>query len=356
MDKKHLMRKAFDLAKKGKNLTGLNPMVGAIILKSGKIIGRGFHSQYGGPHAEVNAIADAESRGFNVKGSTLISSLEPCCHTHKKTPPCTDLLIEKGIKTLYYGSVDLNPKVKGKGIKKLEKNNIETIFVDYQDINDELNRGALNIIRKNRPFVTLKICMTLDGMIYNKKTKNGSIGDSEQLEHSNNLRKMHDSVLVGVETIIKDNPKLTFRGNGCENFTQPRPIVLDSNLRIPLNSQIIRLGNNPIIFTKKNNIQKFNRLTKLGCTIIKLNNLKPEKILKNLMLNNLQSILVEGGGKVFSSFLSSDMYDELILYYSSNLMGNSGLNVSESLNKEYKIKKKSSRIKNIGNSVMMVFK
>ena len=111
MDKKHLMRKAFDLAKKGKNLTGLNPMVGAIILKSGKIIGRGFHSQYGGPHAEVNAIADAESRGFNVKGSTLISSLEPCCHTHKKTPPCTDLLIEKGIKTLYYGSVDLNPKV-----------------------------------------------------------------------------------------------------------------------------------------------------------------------------------------------------------------------------------------------------
>ena len=87
MDKKHLMRKAFDLAKKGKNLTGLNPMVGAIILKSGKIIGRGFHSQYGGPHAEVNAIADAESRGFNVKGSTLISSLEPCCHTHKKTPP-----------------------------------------------------------------------------------------------------------------------------------------------------------------------------------------------------------------------------------------------------------------------------
>ena len=207
MDKKHLMRKAFDLAKKGKNLTGLNPMVGAIILKSGKIIGRGFHSQYGGPHAEVNAIADAESRGFNVKGSTLISSLEPCCHTHKKTPPCTDLLIEKGIKTLYYGSVDLNPKVKGKGIKKLEKNNIETIFVDYQDINDELNRGALNIIRKNRPFVTLKICMTLDGMIYNKKTKNGSIGDSEQLEHSNNLRKMHDSVLVGVETIIKDNPK-----------------------------------------------------------------------------------------------------------------------------------------------------
>ena len=204
-------------------------------------------------------------------------------------------MIEKGIKTLYYGSVDLNPKVKGKGIKKLEKNNIETIFVDYQDINDELNRGALNIIRKNRPFVTLKICMTLDGMIYNKKTKNGSIGDSEQLEHSNNLRKMHDSVLVGVETIIKDNPKLTFRGNGCENFTQPRPIVLDTNLRIPLNSQIIRLGNNPIIFTKKNNIQKFNSLTKLGCTVIKLNNLKPEKILKNLMLNNLQSILVEGG-------------------------------------------------------------
>ena len=304
----------------------------------------------------MNAIADAESRGFNVKGSTLVSSLEPCCHTHKKTPPCTDLLIEKGIKTLYYGSVDLNPKVKGKGIKKLEKNNIETIFVDYQDINDELNRGALNIIRKNRPFVTLKICMTLDGMIYNKKTKNGSIGDSEQLEHSNNLRKMHDSVLVGVETIIKDNPKLTFRGNGCENFTQPRPIVLDTNLRIPLNSQIIRLGNNPIIFTKKNNIQKFNSLTKLGCTVIKLNNLKPEKILKNLMLNNLQSILVEGGGKVFSSFLSSDMYDELILYYSSNLIGNSGLNVSESLNKEYKIKKKSSHIKNIGNSVMMVFK
>ena len=357
MDNDYLIKKAFSLAKKGRNLTGLNPMVGALIIKSGKIIGAGFHSQYGGPHAEVNAILDAESKGFKVMGSTLICSLEPCCHNNKKTPPCTDLIIKKGIKNLYYGALDLNPFVKGKGIEKLKNNNIKTTFIDYQQTNDELNRGSITVLTKKRPYVTLKICMTLDGMIYNQKTKNNSIGDSNQLKHANNLRRVHDSVLVGVETIIKDNPKLTFRGRGSKNFVQPRPVILDSNLRIPLDSHVIKFGNNPIIFTKKNkNSIKYRKLISLGCSVVSLQSLKPQLVLKNLVKNNLQATLIEGGARIFSSFLTTNMFDELVLYYSSNFMGTSGLNIGRSINKDYKIRNKMQLVKNIGNSVMMVFK
>lgn len=357
MKEKDLMKQAFVLAKKGRTLTGLNPMVGAILLKSNEIIGKGFHREYGGPHAEVNAIQDAESRGISVNGATLITSLEPCCHNNKKTPPCTNIIISKGIKEVYYGSIDMNPKVKGRGIAKLKSSNIKTVFIDNQKNNDELNRGFLKITEKKLPYVTLKICMSLDGMIFNEKSSSSLIGDLKQLRHSNNLRANYDSILVGVETILADNPKLTYRGLGSKSLKQPRPIVLDSLLRTPLDSKIIKLKNDPIIFTKLDEDSKKSvKLKKLGCTIIKLNKLEPRMVLKSLVKNNLQTVMVEGGGSIFSSFLKSNSYDELVLYYSSIFIGNSGLNLGHSLDREYKLKKNSTKIKKIGNSTMMVFK
>ena len=209
MDEKFLMRYAFSLAKKGRKSTGINPMVGAIIVKNKKIIGKGFHEKFGGPHAEVNAIIDAEKKGHDLTGSTLITTLEPCSHKSKKTPPCTNIIIDRGIKKVFYGSLDLNPKVNGKGIAKLKKNNIETIYINYEKQNNELNRGYFKIIRNNQPYVTLKICMSLDGMIFNNTLKSNQIGDSAQLKHSNNLRLLYDSILVGINTVIKDNPSLT---------------------------------------------------------------------------------------------------------------------------------------------------
>jgi len=356
MKEKDLMKKAFILARKGRGLTGLNPMVGAILLKSDKIIGKGFHQKYGGPHAEVNAINDAELKGISVKGATLVTTLEPCCHRKKKTPPCTNIIINKGIKKVYYGSIDMNPQVQGRGIEKLKSSNIKTVFVDSQKNNDQLNRGFLKITQKKLPYVTLKICMTLDGMIFNKKSCSSSIGDLKQLKDSNNLRANYDSILVGVETIIADNPQLTYRGTGDKNLWQPRPIVLDSSLRTPLDSKIIKLKNNPIIFTKlSENSNKSIKLRNLGCTIIKLKNLEPKTVLKSLVKNNVQTVLVEGGGSIFSSFLKSNVGDQLILYYSSIFMGNSGLNIGHNLDRQYKLKKNITKIKKIGNSTMMVF-
>jgi diaminohydroxyphosphoribosylaminopyrimidine deaminase/5-amino-6-(5-phosphoribosylamino)uracil reductase len=185
MDQNSFMKKAFALAKKGRGSTGLNPMVGAVLIKDNKVIGKGFHKEFGGPHAEVVAIADAESRGNDVTSSTLVTSLEPCCHKGKKTPPCTDLIIEKKIKKVIYGSIDQNPKVKGRGIADLRRHRIETVFLDYEKENRLLNRGFLKVVAKNRPFVTLKICMTLDGMIFNKVSGSPNIGDEELLTHSN---------------------------------------------------------------------------------------------------------------------------------------------------------------------------
>ena len=357
MDEKFLMRYAFSLAKKGRKSTGINPMVGAIIVKNKKIIGKGFHEKFGGPHAEVNAIIDAEKKGHDLTGSTLITTLEPCSHKSKKTPPCTNIIIDRGIKKVFYGSLDLNPKVNGKGIAKLKKNNIETIYINYEKQNNELNRGYFKIIRNNQPYVTLKICMSLDGMIFNNTLKSNQIGDSAQLKHSNNLRLLYDSILVGINTVIKDNPSLTYRGNKLKNISQPRPVILDSDLRIPLKCNIIKLNNKPIIFTKINKDSiKAKKLSSLGCSIETVKNLSPKTILSRLVKNNLQSTLVEGGGKVFTTFLKSNMFDEVILYYSPTFIGNSGLNICNSLEKKYNLKMKLESARKIGDTIMVIYR
>ncbi|NSW88571.1 bifunctional diaminohydroxyphosphoribosylaminopyrimidine deaminase/5-amino-6-(5-phosphoribosylamino)uracil reductase RibD [bacterium] len=357
MNEKDIMRDAFSLAKMGRNRTGTNPMVGAILIKNKKIIGKGFHEEFGGPHAEVNAISDAEKKGHNIKGATLVTTLEPCSHKSKKTPPCTNIIIKKGIKKVFYGSLDINPKVNGRGVAQLKRNNIETTFINFQKENNELNRGYSKIIKKNQPFVTLKICMTLDGMIFNNDLKSNKIGDTEQLKHSNGIRALYDSILIGVNTVIKDNPSLTYRGKGSKDIIQPRPIILDSQLRTPLKSNIIKLQNKPIIFTDlSKESSKENKLRSLGCQIEKVRSLSPRIILNRLAKNNLQSTLIEGGGKVFTNFLKSNMFDELILYYSPSFMGHGGLNISNNLNKKYKLKVKSVSTRKIGNTIMVIYK
>lgn len=355
MNKVDLMKKAFKLAERGRGLTGTNPMVGALIVKNKKIIGKGYHEKFGGPHAEVNAILDAEKKGFNLNGSVLFTTLEPCCHKNKKTPPCTEIIVSKGIKKVYYGAIDVNPKVNGQGINQLKKNNVKVSFVNFQNINEKLNRGYSKIITKKQPFVTLKICMTLDGMIYNRSQKNSTIGDSEQLTHSNNLRKEHDGVLVGINTIINDNPRLTYRG-AVQNIIQPRPIILDSKLKTPANSKFIKMRNNPIILTNLSaKSRKAKILTELGCKVLTLKKISPANILKNLIKNNIQSVLIEGGGEVFVDFLKSKMFHELILYYTEIFMGNSGMNIGKSLNSQYKLKVHPTSIKKVGNSIVLVF-
>jgi len=354
MSKIDFMRTAFQLAKKGFNKTGSNPMVGAVIVKNNKIIGKGFHEEFGGPHAEVNAIKNAEEKGFSVANSKMFVTLEPCCYLKKKTPPCAPLIVKKGIKEVIIGMKDPNLKVNGKGIKLLKRHKIKTQVVDYLAQNEQLNRGFINLIKNQRPYVTLKICLTMDGKIYNLKNNKENIGDSLQLEHANRLRKEYNSILVGINTIINDNPQLTYRGKDREFFRQPRPIVLDSNLRIPLRSKIIGLKNSPIIFTKiSSSSRKFKALTQAGCEIVTINALKPKRILRKLFSLNIQSVLIEGGGKVFSNFLKSKLWNELIIYYSPKFLGKEGLSLTRNLENKFLINNNEIKVKKIGQCLML---
>ncbi len=185
---------AISLAKKGINKTGSNPIVGAIIVKNNRVIGKGFHSDFGGDHAEIVAIKDAESKGYSVKGSTLFVTLEPCCHTNKKTPPCVNAIISKGIKQVYFLEYDINPKVNGNGVKKLESNKIKVSQINLKNNLKEINRGFESIKINNRPFVTLKICTSLDSKIYTNQISNNSIGDEIQRKHANNIIKNYDAI------------------------------------------------------------------------------------------------------------------------------------------------------------------
>ncbi len=358
MKKTDFMKTALRLAKKGLNRTGSNPMVGAVIVKNNKIIGKGFHEKFGGSHAEVNAINNAEERGSSVANSTMFVTFEPCCHFKKKTPPCAQLIAKKGIKKVVISMKDPNPKVNGRGIKFLKKNQIETEVGTYEVESKELNKGFASLIKKKRPFVTLKICTSMDGKIYDIGGNNDNIGDRLQRKHANELRKEFDSVLVGVNTIIRDNPQLNYRGNRKNSIQQPRPIVLDSYLRTPLTSKIVIRGNRPIIFTKISpTSKKFKALVKAGCEIVTLDVLDPKKILKKLPSLGIQRVLIEGGGKIFSNFLESKLWDELIIYYSPKFLGEAGLSLTHNLRTKFLINQNSEiKVKRVGRCLMLRIK
>ena len=353
--KKKYMKMAISLAKKGINKTGSNPIVGAIIVKNNRVIGKGFHSDFGGDHAEIVAIKDAESKGNSVKGSTLFVTLEPCCHTNKKTPPCVNAIINKGIKQVYFLEYDINPKVNGNGVKKLESNKIKVSQINLKNNLKEINRGFESIKINNRPFVTLKICTSLDSKIYTNQISNNSIGDEKQRKHANDIRKNYDAILVGINTIIKDNPKLNYRGKNIM-VKQPTPIIMDSNLRIPIESNVLKnKSQKPIIFCatsaseKKIKILESNKIM-----VIKLKKISPKNILKHLLRLNFQRLLVEGGGSVFSSFLKENLWDEMLIYYSKIFIGKSGLGLSDTMDELNKIKeKKIDKINKIGNSILV---
>ena len=354
--KNKYMRMAINLAKKGINKTGLNPIVGAVLVKNKKVIGKGFHSNFGGDHAEIVAIKDAENKKHNIKNSILFVTLEPCCHTNKKTPPCVDTIIKKGIKEVYFLEYDINPKVNGKGIKKLHSNKVKVSHLKIKNSLQLINRGFEKINLQNRPFITLKICSSLDGRIYSLNSRSKNIGDKIQRTHSNKIRKNYDSILIGVNTIINDNPKLNFRGVSHKKVVQPTPIILDSNLRSPIESKIFQFKDyKPIIFCKSSVSKKKSlAFEAIGVKLVKLETIKPKIVIKKIMQLNFQRILIEGGSKVFSSFLKENLWDEMMIYYSKIFIGKESLGISDSINSGYELKnEKIDRIEKIGNSVLV---
>lgn len=226
------MRMALDLARKGKGWTTPNPLVGAIIVKGGRVIGQGYHQKYGQPHAEVNAIASAKE---DVTGATLYVTLEPCSH-FGKTPPCSDLLIDKNIKRVVVGTLDPNPLVAGKGIERLRSNGIEVVTGVLEEESQKLNEIFIKYIVTKEPFVVMKNAMSLDGKIATVTGESQWISGESSRKQVHSLRHELAGIMVGIETIIKDDPQLTSRTLNSRN---PIRIVVDSQLRIPIASKVL---------------------------------------------------------------------------------------------------------------------
>ncbi|MGL5354233.1 MAG: bifunctional diaminohydroxyphosphoribosylaminopyrimidine deaminase/5-amino-6-(5-phosphoribosylamino)uracil reductase RibD [Clostridium sp.] len=320
MDEEY-MKLALELAKKGRGKVNPNPLVGAVIVKNGEIIGQGYHEYYGGNHAEINAFNSATC---DLANSTIYVTLEPCSH-YGKTPPCVDKIIENNISRVIVGCLDPNPKVCGSGIKKLKSAGIEVKFGVLENECRKINEVFIKFITEKKPFVILKSAMSLDGKIATAKGESKWITSREAREEVHNLRNEILGIMVGVNTVIKDNPELTCRLDGGRN---PIRIIVDSKLRIPIESKVICDENkiNTIIATTKNaDVNKILDIQKLGVKVLIIKSKDGRVDLKELIIKlgelNIDSILLEGGSTLNFSAIKSGIVDKVQIYISPKIIG-----------------------------------
>lgn len=317
------MKLALEHAKKGRGKVNPNPMVGAVIVKNEKIIGIGYHEFFGGAHAEVNAFKNSTE---NVEGGTMYVTLEPCSH-YGKTPPCVDKIIEKKIKRVVVGSLDPNPLVAGKGIKKLKDVGIEVEIGVLEKECIELNEIFMKYIKTKKPFVVLKCAMSLDGKICTRDGESKWITGKEARAHVHETRNILSGIMVGVDTVIKDNPKLTSRIAGGKN---PIRIVVDSTPRIPLASNVLidEFKDKTIIATTDYaDKEKIKDIENLGVKVLVVKSKGKKVNLNNLMSRlgemNIDSILLEGGGTLNFSALKEGIVDKVQIYIAPKIIGGS---------------------------------
>jgi len=314
------MQTALNLAELGLGSVAPNPMVGCVIVYKNEIVAQGYHQKYGETHAEVNAINNLNVN-INPKNCTLYVTLEPCSH-FGKTPPCADLIIEKGFNKVVVCNLDSNPLVAGKGIKKLKNAGIEVIIGILEDFGNELNKRFFAFHKFKRPYIILKWAETNDGFISKlplpiNKQQNWITGnEAQQLSHL--WRTQEQAILVGKNTVLADNPSLTAR---LVKGNNPIRIVIDKNLELNATLNIFNTDAKTIIFNSVKNEIKNN------LTYIKLNFNKyvAEQVLDKLYALNIQSIIVEGGTLTLNSFLQNDFFDELRIFKNPNLNFINGL-------------------------------
>jgi len=353
MNDKDFMNMAFKLAKKGKGLVSPNPLVGAVLVKNGKVISKGYHRKYGSHHAEVDAIRKAKEA---VSGSTLYCNLEPCCHLKKQTPPCVPLIIQKKIRRVVISNIDPNKEVNGKGVKQLREAGIEVIAGILENEGKELNKFYFKQIKEKFPYITLKIAQSIDGRIGLTKKKQLWLTGKESLKYVHELRSEYDAILVGAGTIKSDNPLLTVREVSGRN---PIRIIIDGRLTSPLNSKIFngKDADRTWIFTStKSDIRNRKKLSDKGVRIF---NLAPSKsqmldlkeIFSILSKNKINSVLVEGGAEIFSQFVNLDLFDEIIILQAPIILGKG---VSSSTTSEFK-KLQLLNIQRLGKDIKLVY-
>jgi len=319
-DEERWMRRALRLAQKGRGRTSPNPMVGAVLVKEGRVVGEGYHSKAGEAHAEIVALQEA---GDRARGATLYLNLEPCAH-FGKTPPCAPQVIEAGVKRVVLGMEDPNPLVKGKGIERMRKAGLEIEIGILEEECRRLNEAFCKYIVRKEPFVMLKVAATLDGKIATRHGDSKWISGEASRRFVHRLRDQVDGVLVGIGTVLKDDPQLTVRIKGGRD---PYRIVLDSQLRIPEEAKVIGVSpSKAIIATSalapKDKIEK---LEKRGVRILILDSHEGKINLKSCLSKlgeiEMTSLLVEGGSQVNGSFLDEGLIDKLLFFLSPKLLG-----------------------------------
>lgn len=319
LDRKYMAR-ALQLALRGAGHTRPNPMVGAVLVKDGRIIGDGWHKQYGGPHAEVNAFASATE---DPEGATLYVSLEPCSH-YGKTPPCADLIIRKKVARVVAALEDPNPLVSGRGFRKLRANGIRVTVGVLAEEARHINDVFLTYVTRKRPFVLYKAAMSLDGKIACHTGESQWISSEKSREEVQRLRGILSGIMVGAGTVIADNPRLTCR---MEEYENPARIIVDGKLRVPLESRIFHEpGRNIILTTSEASLEKKKALENLGVELIEADSEEPGKVdLKSAMLalgiKGIDGILLEGGPTLAASALEAGIIDAIRFYIAQKIIG-----------------------------------
>jgi len=317
------MKRALELASLARGKTSPNPMVGAVIVKNGRIVGEGYHQKAGTPHAEVHAIAAA---GEQTDGADLYVSLEPCCH-YGKTPPCTEAIISAGIKKVVAAVTDPNPKVAGQGLRVLRKAGIETEVGVLEAEALRLNEIFIKYITTGMPFVSLKTAMTLDGKIASYSGDSQWVTGDAARAYVHRLRNSYDAILVGIGTVLADNPRLNTRLGNIPS-RDPVRVIIDEQLKMPMDSTIVKTSREQrtLVFCSQDCLKdKIERLESLGIEIYPApdqnGQVSLRKVMEKLAEMQICSVLVEGGAEINASLLNEQLADKVYWFIAPKIIG-----------------------------------
>lgn len=324
MDDTQYMRMALDLARKGWGYTSPNPMVGAVVVKDGAVIGKGFHERVGGPHAEINAIDDA---GDAARGADLYVTLEPCNHTGR-TPPCTEKILAAGIRRVFVAMDDPNPQVTGGGGDYLRSKGIPVATGILEQEAQRLNEIFVKFMKTRRPFVMLKCASTLDGRIATRTGDARWVTGEASRAYVHHLRHGVDGIMVGIGTVLADDPSLTTRLDGAGGV-DPTRIILDTRLSIPEDAKVLTIASAAgaiIAAGEEAPAEKERRLANSGATVLRLPRAADGGIDLGALMDRLggmgvTSVLVEGGSRVMASALKSGVADKIMFFYAPKILG-----------------------------------
>lgn len=322
MTNQDYMKRALELAKKAMGYTSPNPMVGCVVVKDGRIVTEGYHERCGEYHAERNALTKCSE---DLTGATMYVTLEPCCH-QGKTPPCTDIILERGIGKVYVGSMDQNPKVAGKGVQMLREAGVTVVEDFMREECDQLNPVFFHYITTKTPYVVMKYAMTLDGKIATKTGASKWITGESARKEVQHMRHQYMGIMAGIGTVLADDPMLNVR---VEGWKSPVRIVCDSKLRIPPGSQIVKSAEKYRTIVayaeQKNAKEKIKILHTMGVETIycpdEKNQIDLKKLMADLGNRGIDSILLEGGGTLNDSALRAGIVKEVQAFVAPKLFG-----------------------------------